>query len=68
MQQALDRHSVQPPTDATLGADTIVGEVDQLQRPAWSNASRTLHQRVRTAELGEIDPTHRLSHTDSRGT
>ena len=42
MQQALDRHSARPPTDATLGADTIVGEVDQLQRPAWSNASRTL--------------------------
>eukprot|EP00961_Rhodomonas_salina_P078606 1057257-Rhodomonas_salina.1 len=42
MQQSLDSHSVKPSTDTTLGVDTIVGEVDQLQRPAWSNASRTL--------------------------
>eukprot|EP00961_Rhodomonas_salina_P078608 1057258-Rhodomonas_salina.1 len=42
MQQALNRHSVKPSTDTTLGVDTIVGEVDQLQRPAWSNASLTL--------------------------
>eukprot|EP00961_Rhodomonas_salina_P050925 683363-Rhodomonas_salina.1 len=58
MQQALDLHSAQPPTDATLGADTIVGEVDQLQRPAWSNASRTLE--LLTSDLSETQTEERI--------